>query len=151
MTDKEFTVFQKLIDEKLIGLHKEIASGNTLILEKIDGLNNTVLKQNSRIGKLEDYKEYAQGVIDKRIVECPHIPRFEECEVEIKKTKESFDDAIKKIEKSLEDILFFVRHPKLFIGLLVTLVILTLASIIENNPFEVFTKNSNVNQTEQTK
>jgi hypothetical protein len=151
MTDKEFTVFQKLIDEKLIGLHKEIISGNTLILEKIDGLNNTVLKQNSRIGKLEDYKEYTQGVIDKRIVECPHIPRFEECEVEIKNTKESFDDAIKKIEKSLEDVLFFVRHPKLFIGLLVTLVILTLASIIENNPFEVFTKDNNANQTEQTK
>lgn len=151
MTDKEFEVFQKLFDEKILGLHKEIISGNNLIIEKVEGVNKTVLKQNSRIGKLEDYREYAQGVIDKRPTECPHIPRFEECESEIKKTKNNFDEAIKKIEKSLEDVLFFVRHPKLFIGLLVTLVILTLASIVENNPFDVFNKDKNTNQTEQTK
>jgi len=151
MTDKEFEVFQKLFDEKLLGLHNEITSGNKLILERVDNVNNTVLKQNSRIGKLEEYKEYAQGVIDKRSYECPHIPRFEECEKEIKRTKDSFDEAIDKIEKSLEDVLFFVRHPKLFIGLLVTLVILTLASIIEDNPFDIFNKDKNENKIEQIK
>ena len=54
MTDKEFEVFQQLMDQKLLGLHNEIINGNKLILEKIEGVNNTVLKQNSRINKLED-------------------------------------------------------------------------------------------------
>ena len=151
MTDKEFEVFQKLFDEKILGLHKEIISGNNLIIEKVEGVNKTVLKQNSRIGKLEDYREYVQGVIDKRPVDCPHIPRFEQCEKDIKSTKNNFDEAIKKVEKSLEDVLFFVRHPKLFIGLLVTLVILTLASIVEQNPFDIFSKDKNTNKIEQTK
>ena len=151
MTDKEFNVFQKLMDEKLLGLHNEIISGNKLILEKLEGVNATVLKQNSRIGKLEDYRTYAQGVIDKRPTECPHIPRFEECEVEIKKTKEGVDNAIHKIEKSLEDVFFFIRHPKLFIGLLVTLVILTLASIVEDNPFDIFNNDKSTTQVEQIK
>ena len=53
MTQEE----KDLLNEKFLSIHNEIVSGNNLINQKLDTLNETVLRQNSRIGKLETFKE----------------------------------------------------------------------------------------------
>mgnify|MGYP001187804647 CR=1 FL=1 len=151
MTDKEFEVFQQLMDQKLLGLHNEIINGNKLILEKIEGINNTVLKQNSRINKLEDHRESMQSFVDRRVIDCPHLSKFDDCSSEINKTKDTLNKAIQRIEKSLEDVLFFVKHPKLFISILVAIVLLALASFIDSNPFGIFNFDKQAYKVEQTR
>ena len=53
MTQEE----KDLLNEKFLSIHNEIVNGNNLINQKLDTLNETVLRQNSRIGKLETFKE----------------------------------------------------------------------------------------------
>lgn len=99
--------------------------------DKLEAIHIEAKRTNGRVNKLEDFKDYTQRTIDTRVTDCPNVKRFE------------------RIEKSIEDIAFINRHPKLFLAGLVILVILTLATFIESNPLRVFSKQPA--QTEQTK
>lgn len=131
--------YRLYLAQKFDNLDEKFKAQNTLINAQFGGLNDTLKliheeakKTNSRINKLEEYKDYAQGVIDKRPVECPNLKKMNATE-----------DRIEKLEKKLEDAMFFVRHPKLFIGIIVFFVIMSLATFLKDGMFQVFQKKTN--------
>ena len=127
-----------LLNEKFLSIHNEIVSGNNLINQKLDTLNETVLRQNSRIGKLETFKENMnENILPTRIT-----PDKFECVVK------EINGKIDKIEKDFSDVSFYLRHPKLFVAGLIVIIALSLGAFLTNNPLKVFDKSP---QTEQTK
>lgn len=117
MTPEEKDLINLLID----GVHKEIVAGNTLINQKLDSLNEKVTKQNSRVGKLEDFKVHiAEDILPTRVT-----PGKFQCAIDGVITR------IETLEKKLEDAMFFIKHPKIFIGILVIVTLLTLGTFIE--------------------
>lgn len=99
-------------DEKFDGLEKLFNSKLETLTTVVSNIETQTTKTNSRVSKLEEFKEYGQHVIDTRPTECPNLPKFE-------KLTEKQED----LETKLEDALFFVRHPKLFIGFIAVCVV----------------------------
>lgn len=123
--------YKLYLDEKFKSLTTLMNARFENLDDRLEDIHTEAKRTNGRISKLEDFKEYTQRTIDTRVTDCPNVKRFD------------------KIEKSIEDIAFINRHPKLFIAGLVVVVILTLATFIESNPFKVFYDQPA--QTEQTK
>ncbi|HPI82524.1 MAG TPA: hypothetical protein PK122_04840 [Candidatus Paceibacterota bacterium] len=120
----------KYIEAKFEMLHNEILAGNNLINQKLDSLNEKVSKQNSRVGKLEDYKAHIDSDI---------LPNRVTKEM-LTACTGALDEKIECIDKKFEDVGFYLRHPKLFLAGIVFLVIITLATFLNDNPLKVFQK-----------
>lgn len=123
MNEFDVDVFKELFEEKIKGLEGKIDSGNKLLGEKIETLNKNILKQNSRIGKLEEEDKRIEGkvddavtwahhVVDTRSTDCPNLTR-------IKQTEED----IVTINKSLTLYNIIREYPKIALGALVVLVV----------------------------
>lgn len=112
--------YRLYLEEKFDGLRTYMDDHFELINGKLSNIEIQVTKTNGRVTDLEKYRDYAQGVIDKRPTECPNIKRFEKLEAKLE-----------VFEQKLEDVMFFIRHPKLFIGTVVVLVILSLFAVVE--------------------
>lgn len=70
--------------------------------------------------KVDDAVNYGRHVIDTRVTNCPHIKRFEKLE-----------GKMEALKTQLQDAMFFIRHPKLFVGAIVVLVLAAIATIIK--------------------
>ena len=114
---------RELFDEKLKGIVTLINARFENVDTKLDQIHTEAKRTNSRVTHLEEYKEYAQGVIATRVTQ----DMVQACHTKIE-----------NMEKSLEDVKFFTRHPKLFVAGFVLIVILTLATFIESNPLKAF-------------
>jgi len=162
MTSEE----RELIDEKFKVVTTLVNAQFINVNDKLDAIHEEAIKTNSRITKLEDYKQITIEAIANRITPAyvsekigevyeeeekldERIQKLEECREEgikiiaTRVTPEQVKEVrgeIKAMEDKMGDINFFIRHPKLFIAGMVTIIILTLAVFIENNPLKVFSK-----------
>ncbi len=106
-----------------------------LITEKLESIEIQTKKTNGRVNDLEAFSKEAQKVIDTREINCPVV--------------KNLDQRIEsRLTEKYADLHFFLRHPKLFIGAIVVLVLLSIATFIETNPLRVFNKTV---KTESTK
>jgi hypothetical protein len=128
MSALEYTALQ----EQIKGLTTLVNAHFQNVHERLDKINGSVGEHEQKIQ--EALIERAQNREEQR----HHITTLCECKYKLE-----------KIEKNMEDLGFSIRHPKLFVAILVTIVILTLGTFIDNNPFKVFTPQ--LPQTEQTK
>ena len=120
-------------------LQEQIKGLTTLVNAQFMATHERLDKINGTIGHHEE--QIQEALIERarnRQEQRQHVETLCECK-----------HKLKRIEKNMEDLGFFIRHPKLFIAILVTIVILTLGTLIENNPFKVFQMQPT--QTEQTK
>jgi hypothetical protein len=119
--------YEKYLEEKFNGLN-----------QKLDFIKEQTLKTNGRVNDTEHKLErlsdrvdaaikYGNHVIDTRSTNCPNV-----------EVMKNTDRKIEDLKKSIEDITFFNRHPKLMVGIIVVLVVLSLATFLENNPFHIF-------------
>lgn len=99
------------------------------INDKLDRIEEHVKVTNGRVTRLEDEKLKLQHYIDTHPVTCPNLDKIKDA-----------TNRIDILEKKLEDAMFFVRHPKLFIAGISLIVILSIATFLTNNPLKVFDK-----------
>ena len=128
---------RELIDEKFRSLATLMNARFENIDDKLDAIHIQAIKTNGRVTKLEEHREGFQRYVDTHPVACPQLSKMEKT-----------DAKIDKLEEKLEDIFFFIKHPKLFIAGFVIVVILSLATFLSNNPFKVFQQSHPV-KTEQ--
>ena len=99
--------------------------------DTLDRIERQTIKTNGRVTevevevdnletKVDEEISYANHVIDTRTTNCPNISRFEKLEAKMEALK-----------TQLEDAMFFIRHPKVFVGAIVVLVIAAIATIIK--------------------
>ena len=116
----------ELINEKFSGLSSLINAHFSNVNDKLEAIEKQTVKTNGRVTELEDahysLEKRVDHYIDTRVAECPQLSR------------------IQKIETDLTDAAFFFRHPKLFVAILVVIVILTLGTLVSNDPLDVFKK-----------
>lgn len=124
---------KELLDEKFKGLAVLVNAQFHNVQDKLNKIHEETIKSNSRIGKLEDFKESTMIVLASRVT--PEM---------LNRYQEKFDERVECVRKDVEDkfkdLGFFLRHPKLFIGGLVVIILLTLATFLESNPLKVFFK-----------
>lgn len=138
--DGQGNYFQEYLEERFKGLTTLINARFESVDDKLDEVHDEAKRTNSRVTKLEEFKDEAKVYMNTRITDCPHLG-------EINKLHDKHEGLL----DSLKDINFFVRHPKLFIGTLVVIVILTLAVFLENNPLQHLRDLVSPTQTEQVK
>jgi len=61
------------------------------------------------------------------------------------------EDQFKCHEKEVQDVMFFLRHPKLFFGIILVVTIISLATFLNTNPFKIFDPLYKTEQTENNK
>jgi hypothetical protein len=126
-----------VLSEQIKGLTTLINARFTETHERLDKINGKVAKHDEQITEAlierARNREEQKNVVSNHILTCP------------------VSKDLTGLKKTLDDLNFFIRHPKLFIGILVTIVIITLATFMENNPFAVFKNYKQPISTEQTK
>lgn len=125
------------LGEQLNGLVKLIEAQNKSVELQFKGVNDRLDKINGRIGKNEDkvndiilqnatnvgiYKEDQAGHYGK----CPNTKKIQE-------VAEKVEEYEKKRLVEYQDLNFFLRHPKVFVGILVVLVVLTIGSLYQGH------------------
>ena len=101
------------------------------IHDTLDRIEKQTMRTNGRVteaeGEIDELEEkvdkaieYANHVIDTRVTNCPNISRFEKLE-----------HKMEQLKTQLEDAMFFIRHPKVFVGAIVVLVLAALATIVK--------------------
>lgn len=125
------------------------ASEFALLQEQIKGLTTLVNAQfmatHERLDKINGHVGEHEEKIQEALIERARNRQEQKQHVE---TLCECKEKLGRIEKSMEDLGFFIRHPKLFIAGLVVIIALSLGSFLTNNPLKVFDKSP---QTEQTK
>lgn len=107
-------------------LHSEIIGLKNLMETQFKGINERLDKINGRVGKNEDkvndmlierarYMEEQKNTTALHYLNCPNNEKIEE------------------IRTNFQDVEFFTRHPKLFIGGMTVIIILTIMTFFENN------------------
>jgi predicted RNA-binding protein with EMAP domain len=162
-TEREKTDhFRELMDEKFKGLTSLVNAQFESVNDKLEEIHNEAKKTNSRVNHLEEQRDkyletrvsipmlkdlttevkeirteldesvkWTHRYVERRAIDCPVVDDIKECK-----------DKIVTIEKDLTDVNFVIRHPKLFIAVLVVITLLTLATFLEGNPFNVFYKDT---------
>ena len=108
----------KFIIEKIEGLTKLMNAQFESMEDKLDAIHDQAIKTNSRVNKLEEQKEKVQHYIDTHPGTCPNLEA-------IKTTQNN----LSSLEKKLEDVNFFIRHPRLSLTAAVLIVIFTAATM----------------------
>lgn len=107
-------------------IHSELMGLKTLMETQFTAINERLDKINGRVGKNEDkvndilierarYVEEQKGIVNLHYLNCPNNKKIEE------------------INTKYEDVTFFVKHPNLFVGGMVVVVIFTLLTFFESN------------------
>jgi len=97
-------------------------------LERIEGqtklTNGRVTDLEKELDKVDERLtgavKWGKHVVDTRVTNCPNVKRFEKLEAKME-----------ALHDKLEDAMFFIRHPKVFIGAIVVLVIAAIATIVK--------------------
>lgn len=139
--DVQGNYFQEYLEERFAGLTTLINARFENVDDKLEAVHEEAKRTNHRVTKLEEFEDETKQYMLSRVTDCPHLDEIH-----------SLNNKHEGLLDSLRDINFFVRHPKLFIGMLVVIVLLTLATFLENNPFIHFIRDATVPpQTEQVK
>ena len=130
MTDK--LDYRLYLEEKFSGLNTHMNAQFGAVHDKLDSIEKQTTDTNSRVNHLEDdvvdLEKKVDGaiadgkhILDTRVVNCPNLKRFEK-----------FENQLVDLETKLEDAMFFIRHPKLLVGSIVVLVIISILTLFEN-------------------
>ena len=105
--------YRKYLELEFSSIHKSLDQLTADVKEVV----KQTTKTNSRVTHLEEFREIGQRAIDTRVPPA-----------DFQRVAEKVDC----MEKEFRDVGFFLRHPKLFIGMVVVLVLSVLASGIVN-------------------
>lgn len=103
-----------LIDEKFNGLEKLLNEKFLNVYDTLEEIKNHVQKTNGRVSRLEDERA-ARGIT------CPNLDKIKD-----------IDSKIDQMRTKYEDLNFLIKYPKLFIGGIVVIVLLTLATFLNS-------------------
>lgn len=120
-------------DEKYITLSNQLnilttsINGQFIALnDRVDLMSNTLSEiktqtkiTNGRVTDLEEFQEEVDDIIKEREVKCPNVKKITDV-----------SNRIEKLETRLENVMFFAKNPKIFIGIIVFLVMASIASTV---------------------
>jgi len=133
--EEKFTNLNGKIDFNRTLLEKQIEADRLLLESNINNIDSNRCNDNAH------FRELIQNGFDNLSNGMDHLSN--QNEIRINAVENGFDSAEKKIlgfEKKMEDAFFFMKHPKLFIGIIVVLVLLSIGSIVASNPFNILSK-----------
>lgn len=133
MSTQEFESIKELFEEKLKSIHIQLDSEFAVVNNRLAAIEEQTRKTNGRVTELEKLSNLHTLTLNTSQINCPNTRKIAE------------------MDKNMEDVNFFIRHPKLFIAGMATVIILTIATFINNNPFKVFEKAKPPVQTEIVK
>lgn len=116
--------FKELINEKFKSVHTIIELQFSSIKNTLESIDNQVKKTNGRVLKLEENVYTLQLNDATHSMNCPHSKRMKDIEDEIASFKQ-------KMSTDLEEYNFFKKYPKLSIGIITVMVLITLAGAME--------------------
>lgn len=120
--------YEKLLDEKFNSIHQKIDLQFENVNKTLNSIEAQTMKTNGRVLKLEDQVKDLNIRDITHKVNCPQNGKFEHMEQSIENLKNDFDDKLK-------DVNFFVRNPKLGVGIIVVAVLLTIFSYVQIKNF----------------
>lgn len=139
-----------VLSEQLKGLTTLINAQFIEVHTRLDKINGKVGKHEEQINEVlierARNREEQKNMVPNHIANCPLNGKLKNLEDDIEKIENIVTglDACKKkidtIETSLQDVNFYMRHPKLFVAGIVIVVLLTAATFLTNNPLKVFDK-----------
>jgi hypothetical protein len=152
MTDS--SDYRLYLEERFNGLNTSMNAHFMNVKDTLDSIKKDTGLTNSRVNHLEiDLQAleekankaiaYGNHVIDSRVTECPNLKRFEKLEVkmeglesklenDVNEARDEFRADSKVLKETLQDAMFFVRHPKMFVGIIVFFVLVSIYSIYES-------------------
>lgn len=154
------------LEEKFKGLGNEVASLVTLINarfknvdEQLDRVEKHAENTNSRVNhaeedivlvnkRLDDALTFVRHYIDVHPQSCPNAEIITSTKKEIKTFKDEVDGKFDALKSRLEDVFFVTKYPKLFLAGIVVAVLMSLLTLISNNPFSIFDKDKSTVQVE---
>jgi hypothetical protein len=119
----------RYIEEKFSGLISLMNARFENVDDKLDEINKHVQVTNGRVTELEKKEREYAHIVDTRHINCPNLSLMKVC-----------SNKIDSIETRMQDLNFFLRHPKLFIAGMTVIILLTLATFLNDNPLKVFQK-----------
>lgn len=119
----------ELIEEKFKGLASLINARFENVEDRLDEIKTHVERTNGRVTELEKKEREYAHIVDTRHINCPNLNLMNSCH-----------DKIEKMDEKLQDLNFFLRHPKLFIAGMTVIILLTLVTFLNNNPLKAFQK-----------
>jgi hypothetical protein len=135
--EEKFEGFSKLMNAQFINVHDKLDTQDKKLDvqdrkldaqdEVLKSIKTQVIKTNGTVQEHEKFKTYAKDIIDRRPIDCPNLDKMNDSSTRIG-----------QLEKKLEDVMFFVKHPKLFVGIIVFLVLVSIATFITRNPLRAF-------------
>jgi predicted RNase H-like nuclease (RuvC/YqgF family) len=153
MTDQ--SDYRLYLKTEFDGIHSAIEKLSTTVDKLVETTNDIKVqttKTNNRVNYLDEGlksletevekdMEWAHSIVDNRTTtSCPNLKAITDS-----------THKIETLEDGLKDINFFVRHPKLFIGMLVVLVLLSLVSIVQSGLFQISSNKADSQIIEATK
>ena len=144
---------------KLDGLVTLFNANFENIDEQLDRIEAHAKLTNSRVSHAEDdivavnkrideAMTWANHIVDTRPTGCPNLDRVIQVENEVRACKNEFTKSVGELKKKLEDVFFIAKYPKLFLGAIVVAVLISIATLISNNPFSIFDKANTTEQVE---
>jgi tetrahydromethanopterin S-methyltransferase subunit G len=134
MSDTEYNV----VSEQIKGLTTLINAQFMEVHSRLDKINGKVGKHDEQIQEalIERAKnrEEQKNMIPVHINSCPNLSEIRGCRIKIENVEERFE----QLEQKLEDGLFILKYPKLFIAGLAIIVILTIGTFLSNNPLKAY-------------
>lgn len=123
--------YRGLVAEKFSSLTTLMNAHFETVYVSLDSIKKDTTRTNGRVtvaeneierleNKLDEAIKYANHVIDSRATECPNVKRFEKAE-----------DRMEKLENRLEDLFFLMKYPKVFIGIIVFFVLVSLVGLYQ--------------------
>ena len=145
--------YRLYLDQRFDGLNTLMNAHFINVKDTLDAIKTQTEKTNGRVTEVEDdlkaFKEIAnkaiadgKHVIDSRVTECPNIKRFEKLEIkmeglehkletDVKDAQNEFRADSKILKETLQDAMFFIRHPKVFMGIIVFFVLASIFTLYQ--------------------
>lgn len=117
----------KFLEERISGLTTLMNARFESMLDKLDEIDNKIQYINEKIETIEKTNLILQHQIDTKHINCPVRDDLYDCE-----------EKVDNIEEKIQDINFFIRHPKLIVVAVTVITILTLMTFLSNNPLHIF-------------
>jgi hypothetical protein len=141
--------YEKYLEEKFNVLNSKIDSDREYLIEKISNIDKNRQSDNSYLKELieKGFENLSKDVSNIKEQNETRIKAVEDGFGAVDSKIDNVDKKVVDFDKKMQDVLFFARHPKLFVVLIVAVVLFSIGSILANNPFNILSKSQDKVET----
>lgn len=136
--------YRDLINERFKSLNEKIDTNNSSHHDMLIRIETQTIKTNGKVLKLEEKVNSLEISDASHGIKCPKAKDFEHLESSIASLKTDVDN-------KLQDLSFYIRNPKLALGIIVVAVIVTLFSYFSVEKYISAHEEEHTEQVEEIK